>query len=209
MYADSFDILINRLDGEITIIDTLYTKMYIALKTCYNKQTNMVDNNTCDTFYALYNQLRMIDTNDIWLSECTEMKATVQSLQGRKDESRATLRENYYRMPKNKWERASYLGMDYYSLGIIDSAEYYLESCVKLCDSIVKESTDTNERRAAAFNKWACLTLLNHDKEASLFVDTMLRTERDSELRELLLDIKQDKDAPSRWREIPPKIYNN
>lgn len=201
MYADSFDILIGGLGDSLTLNDTLYTKMYIALKTCSNERTHAVSDEVCDTFYALYNNLREKGMSDKWFYECAEMKSIVLSLQRRLDEYKETRREMYYLLPVDNWERASYLGMEYYTHGMEDSANYHLELCVKICDSIIFSSRNNNERMEAIVGKWTSLALLGKDFEAVQFVDSMLNIESDSDIREFLLNVKAEKDAAKQTRE--------
>lgn len=201
MYADSFDILIEGIGDVPSLNDTLYTKMYIALKTCSNERTHAVSNEVCDTFYALYNTLREKGTSDKWFYECTEMKSLVLSLQRRLDEYKETRREMYYLFPVDNWERASYLGVEYHTLGMEDSAKYYLELCVRLCDSIIINSNDSEERQSAIVNKWSSLALLGKDYETREFIDSMLRKETDPKIKELLLEISSEKDAEKQLRE--------
>ena len=201
MYADSFDILIGELGPSCSLNDTLYTKMYIALKTCSNERTHNVSDEVCDTFYALYNTLLEKGTSDKWFYECTEMKTLVLSLQRRLEEYRQTSIDMYHLLPSDDWKRASYFGTEYYALGIEDSAKYYLELCVRLCDLVISSSKNNNERMEAIAGKWCSLALLGKDQEARLFIKSSLQQECDPEIREWLLDVSNEKDAEKQLRE--------
>lgn len=200
LYADTFNQLINGLDKPLELSDTIYTELYIAMMTC-SPSRYCINNEICDTFYAKYEKLKEVDTLRQYIDVAMEMKVIVLSLQGKEVEAMQLMLERNRMKPDDDFEKASFWGAYHYVLGNSDSASFYLNTCIMLCDNVL-EDRGSERIKDAILNKWQALVLLGRDEDASMFIDSLYPYDGDDEINDILLGIKDNPSAAaSEYRE--------
>lgn len=189
MYKDSFDILINRVESPL-LVDTVYTEMYIALKTCIAGNHKLHDS-SCQIVLDRVERLLLMDSIIENQQKYIEAKQLVLGMQGKYDEVLDAMYESFNLYPENSLERLS--GIAYYFLVLEkqDSALYYLDKSLEVSDTMLM-SKDRNSKMLAVLTKVNSLIFLDRDADAKKFVKEQLLSETDSEILEILTEIDND-----------------
>lgn len=189
MYKDSFDILINHQESPL-LVDTLYTEMYIALKTCHTGNQNMSDS-SCQIVLDRVERLLLMDSIIENQQNYLEAKQIVLSMQGKYNEMLGAMYQSYNLYPKNSIERQSSLAFYFLVLEKQDSALHYLNKSLEVSEVMLK-SKDRKSRMPAIYTKINSLIYLNRDADAKKFVKEQLLSETDSEMIEIIINIDND-----------------
>jgi len=160
MYKDSFDILIHsRIKSPLTKVDTMYTEMYIALKTMAK------DKRSAPMVIRKVDSLVVMDTvkaNQVEYLECKQM--ALASL-GRKKEAYKLGYRIFNLYPENSYERLVSLGGYYITMNQMDSANYYLERSLTVARSFLKSSSEKVQTDGTVCTLTS-LIMLGREKEA-------------------------------------------
>lgn len=189
MYRDSFDILIHsRINKPLTKVDTMYTEMYIALKTMAK------DKRSAPIVISKVDSLVVLDTikaNQVEYLECKQM--ALASL-GRKKEAYKLGYRIFNLYPENSNERLVSLGGYYVTTNQMDSAHYYLERSLAVARSFLKSNSEKVQTDGAVCTLTS-LILLGRDAEAKAFIKERLNSRPSVEEREMLEDAERDFDG--------------
>lgn len=192
MYKDSFDILIHsRIKSPLTKVDTMYTEMYIALKTMAK------DKRSAPMVISKVDSLVVLDTvkaNQIDYLECKQMAL---ASMGRKKEAYKLGYRIFNLYPENSYERLVSLGGYYITTNQIDSAKYYLERSLAVARSFLKSSSKKVQTDGAVCTLTS-LIMLGRDEEAKSFIRERLSSRPFIEEREMLEDAERDFDGLKR-----------
>lgn len=189
MYRDSFDILIHsRINKSLTKVDTMYTEMYIALKTMAQ------DKRSAPMVISKVDSLVVLDTvkaNQVEYLECKQM--ALASL-GRKKEAYKLGYTIFNLYPENSYERLVSLGGYYITTNQIDSANYYLERSLAVARSFLKSNSEKVQTDGAVCTLTS-LIMLGREAEAKSFIKERLNSKPSVEEREMLEDAERDFDG--------------
>lgn len=192
MYRDSFDILIQpRINKPLTKVDTMYTEMYIALKTMAK------DKRSAPMVIRKVDSLVILDTlkaNQIDYLEC-KLMALVSM--GKKKEAYKLGYRIFNLYPENSYERLVSLGGYYITTNQMDSAKYYLERSLAVARSFLKSSSEKVQTDGAVCTLTS-LIMLGRDEEAKSFIKERLNSKPSVEEREMLEDAERDFDGLKR-----------
>lgn len=189
MYKDSFDILIHsRIKSPLTKVDTMYTEMYIALKTMAK------DKRSAPMVIRKVDSLVVMDTvkaNQVEYLECKQM--ALASL-GRKKEAYKLGYRIFNLYPENSYERLVSLGGYYITMNQMDSANYYLERSLTVARSFLKSSSEKVQTDGTVCTLTS-LIMLGREKEAKSFIKEQLNSKTSAEEKEMLEDAERDFDG--------------
>lgn len=189
MYKDSFDILIHsRIKSPLTKVDTMYTEMYIALKTMAK------DKRSAPMVIRKVDSLVVMDTvkaNQVEYLECKQM--ALASL-GRKKEAYKLGYRIFNLYPENSYERLVSLGGYYITMNQMDSANYYLERSLTVARSFLKSSSEKVQTDGTVCTLTS-LIMLGREKEAKSFIKERLNSKTSAEEKEMLEDAERDFDG--------------
>lgn len=192
MYRDSFDILIqSRFNKPLTKVDTMYTEMYIALKTMAK------DKRSAPMVIRKVDSLVVMDTvkaNQVEYLECKQM--ALASL-GRKKEAYKLGYRIFNLYPENSYERLVSLGGYYTTTNQMDSANYYLERSLTVARSFLKSSSEKVQTDGAVCTLTS-LIMLGREKKAKSFIKERLYSKTSAEEKEMLEDAERDFDGLKR-----------
>lgn len=189
MYRDSFDILIqSRINKPLTKVDTMYTEMYIALKTMAK------DKGSAPMVIRKVDSLVVMDTvkaNQVEYLECKQM--ALSSL-GRKKEAYKLGYRIFNLYPENSYERLVSLGGYYITTNQMDSANYYLDRSLTVARSFLKSNSEKVQTDGAVCTLTS-LIMLGREKEAKSFIKERLNSKTSAEEKEMLEDAERDFDG--------------
>ena len=185
MYKDSFDILIHsRIKSPLTKVDTMYTEMYIALKTMAK------DKRSAPMVIRKVDSLVVMDTvkaNQVEYLECKQM--ALASL-GRKKEAYKLGYRIFNLYPENSYERLVSLGGYYITMNQMDSANYYLERSLTVARSFLKSSSEKVQTDGTVCTLTS-LIMLGREKETKSFIKERLNSKTSAEEKEMLEDAER------------------
>lgn len=179
MYKDSFNILIHRRGDDLNLVDTLYTEMYIATKSCIE------DSSSCDIVIDRVNKLIKMDT--IKENQRRYLEAQMMAYSIKKDIDNF-LKAQYKYMntyPQNSIERLSGLVGYFLTVHEQDSANYYFSKVISYPDDF----DDANKRLFTTICKIQSFLLFNKDEEAQDYLRERINKEQDEESKELFTSI--------------------
>lgn len=202
MYKDSFDILIKRCGEQLELADTLYTEMYMALKTCGEDSLHL-SKASCDIVLDRVDKLMKIDTIKANQRRYLYAQMKVYSMMHDFDKFMETEYLYWNTYPANHIERLSGMGVHFLVLQNQDSANYYLNKAISSVDNFT-DFSDTEDRLSAIMGKATSLILLKRDREALVYLQEQVRRENDEEGKEMLESIISDFDEFKKqlWSEI-------
>lgn len=180
MYRDSFDVLIGSLDYAPTYADTLYTEMYIALKTLES------DSKSADIVLDRVSKLMVEDTIKENQIHYLDAKSIVLSIQGKEDEFWDNAYEQFNLYPENSYERLISLGALFKKKGNNDSATYYFDKCMVEYQKKLSTRQDDVDMEEIIYAILCSYVLQDKDTEAKLFVKDMSANDFEPEVMELL-----------------------
>ena len=189
MYKDSFDILIHsRIKSPLTKVNTMYTEMYIALKTmAKDKRSAPMVIRKVDSLVAM----DTVKANQVEYLECKQM--ALASL-GRKKEAYKLGYRIFNLYPENSYERLVSLGGYYITTNQMDSANYYLERSLTVARSFLKSSSEKVQTDGTVCTLTS-LIMLGREKEAKSFIKERLNSKTSAEEKEMLEDAERDFDG--------------
>lgn len=188
MYKDSFDILLSRVKApnHPDKLDTLYTEMYIALKTSENSLESQ------EIVLNRVERLMQMDTIIENQIHYLDAKLIILSLQGKEKDYWDTAYKSYLLYPVNSLERLSSLTAYYKKINQnTDSATYYFNKTINIAEGLLT-SNDSETRMKAIVTKISNLCLFDCDDENKKFIQEQLRIETDPDIIELLQQINND-----------------
>ena len=183
MYKDSFAVLIGSLESSDytpTIADTLYTEMYIGLKTLES------DEKSAQIVLDRVSELMKIDTIKENQIHYLDAKAIVLSYQKKYDEYWNNAYEQYNLYPENSHERLESLGVWFKNRGNNDSAVYYFDKCIEVYQNKLSEAQNRQDREDAIFAILRSYMLQDKDNEARLFATSVKTLDLDKDTKDML-----------------------
>ena len=190
LYTDSFDILINQLGDSVTYVDTLYTEMYIALKSMSPGD----DGQCAKMVIEKVDKLMELDTIKENQIQYLEAKQIAQSVLKDKKGFIETIYQQINLYPENSFERLGSLGSFFLATNQTDSANYYLNKCIQVSKENLNSGNDEIKEKGI-MGVLHGLVLLNKDQEAKSFIKEQLQIYTSGEIEELLRSIDEDFDG--------------
>lgn len=191
-YVEQFDQLISQLDHLPDYCDTLYTEMYIALKT-------IKEDETCgDIVLDRVNKLLLIDNDPENQRQYLDAASIVYSIRKDYDKFWDTSKKIWDTYPFDSFERLSSYA-EYYSTiqQNADSAYMYIESA-KIAAQKLKYSKNQEDRIGYCIGMVTLYVLEGEDEVAKLFIQEYIASEQNIEnldvAKELLKDYEQFKE---------------
>ncbi len=174
-YNDNFDALIAKTEGKHDICDTLYTEMYIALKT-------IEDDDACgDIVIDRVNKLMMLDIDPENQRHYLEAATIVYSIRKDYDNFWRVSLQSYNTYPHNSFERLSSLAA-YYTIvkENPDSSSFYINSAKKVAYKMNK-SNDSEKRLGSCIGLTTLCILEGKDMEAKNIINQFISSENNPE----------------------------
>lgn len=199
LYEDSFDILIRSLGDSLTYVDTLYTEMYIALKSARPNDDGKCAEMVCEKVDMLLKHDKVKENQIMYL----EAKQMAQGMLKDKDGFIKSSFQMYNLYPKNSIERLSSLGSLYLALNQKDSANYYLNKCLQVSkENILIGDNELYEKNL--IGALHSLVLLGKDEEAKDLIKEQLKNKHSDYIDELLHSLDRDFEnfKQSEWESV-------
>lgn len=185
-YNDSFNSLIAQTEGRHDICDTLYTEMYIALKT-------IEDDDSCgEIVIDRVNKLMKLDNDPENQRHYLEAATIVYAIRKDYDNFWKASLQSYNTYPYDSFERLSSLAA-YYTLvkENPDSSSFYINSAKKVASNI-NGSTDSGKRLDSCIGLAKLCILEGKDTEAKNIINQFISSENDPENIEVVKSIIDD-----------------
>lgn len=184
MYKDSFNILINRRGGHLDMVDTLYTEMFIALK------TSVRDSSSCGIVIDRVSKLMKMDT--IKENQRCYLEAQMAVCGITKDIDKFLESQYQYinTYPHNSIERLSGLVGYFLTIHEQDSVNYYFNKVI----SCPEDFNDPMKRQLIVMCKLQSFILLDKDEEARDYLKEQINKEQDENSKEMISSILSDFD---------------
>jgi hypothetical protein len=199
MYKDSFEILLHSMEPPYEKVDTIYTEMYIALKTMRRDSSKLCAKMVCEKVEDLI-RIDTIKENQIHYLEAKQIAQTV--LKDEKGFWETSYRQ-YNLYPENSFERLGSLGSLFLAMNKKDSAEFYLNKCVE--SSMANLNSQNNEiKEKSILGVIHGLVLLGKDQEAKEFLQNQLQQNPSEEMEDFIRSFYDEFDSYKQmeWRSV-------
>lgn len=184
MYKDSFDLIIKEVENP-TIIDTLYTEMYIAYNTI-GEDFNNYSKESYNIALDRIDKLVEIDTVILHRIFFLDKKLNLYSFSGDFDSFYKTSYQQYNLLPEKSMNRLFSLSQLFLVTNQLDSAKIYLDKTIEISEEVIQTSNNNKKRLFAFETKINSLILQKKDIEAKAFIRKMLNEEKDTEILKYL-----------------------
>lgn len=202
LYKDSFDILLHQNGENLNYIDTLYTEMYIALKSL---SPNSDNGQYAQLVIEKADKLISIDTIRENQIHYLDAKQIAQSIIKDKDGFIRTAFQQFNLYPENSFERLSSLGSLFLTINNKDSADYYLNRSLQVSKELLSSSNNEMIEKGI-FGVLYSLVLLDKDFEAKYFIKEQLHNSHPVEIKESLNYYNQNFDEFKQY--VIQQIYS-
>lgn len=193
MYADSFETVLaqcTQITGftHLTIVDTLYTEMYIALKSCTENDTDALH-----LVFQKVDSLMELDSITGRKLKCLEAKGIAFGFRKDIKGFLANEYQKYLLYPDSSAEKYLGIGMYLRHQGHDDEAKSNFIKTVALADEQL--ANGYGNREELYLFKISALAFCGDDEKVHSVIANALATETDAALIETLNEINQDYDG--------------
>lgn len=186
MKQDSLAVLLEGITNP-TFIDSLYTEMYIGLKTCTCKK--YTSKKVCHLVINKANQLLAMDEDINNRLHYLEAKGIALSLLKDTKGAIEVIREQGEQYAAGSIDRMAMWAL--YQMNVNQNAYYtkrYIEQCIKAAETIILSTSNKEEKEKAAYNISVWLIWLGKDEQAKQFMQEYAQKEND----EIMMEAAQD-----------------